>query len=705
MIMKRTKFLLILTILFLVIIFFYYIREIVITALMSLLQTTMSATIAGIPNVSLTLEVDKDIYCPGEIVNLTNTIENIGDRTTGNLFNVIRNPSSSIVNTTFWNDIILNMGQKKVYNSYYTVPSDPTTGTYTAEGNFTYDGKVEYATDNFQIFSGIGTLLYTPPDKIEVTIESGSFNDDNQMEFWLVQSCENTFVIMNKSTGIPGDWVNFTNERVYTTTQPNSTIVNISVPLGVMNKTYTGYIYFYPEGGSQHSIDLIVHVTGLVFTMNVIAVPKTVCIGNTVSGIVNAEKNQEGPLDVNMTYRIVNITNVIAETNRSLHFDNMTAQDIQTFDIPASLAEGIYTFTAILQYNQTQTQSSDTFQVIKCIPTTSIPPSPAAAPAPLPIPTYGLSLRLSKNLLTVITGNKTSFIAFVNNTGTDTVESVKILTEGIPINWIETIPAMNDISPGQTKEYLVVITIPSNAEPGVYRLNVTATDSVESNKETLLLFIGRNPKEIADLLLSEIENVRIIANQSLLVEECIDISLIKSMYQDAEIARENGMKEYQSKNYVSAINWFEYAILNYQQVIYRVEIAVQLEISATKKSGFLTPPGTNIEDQLNQAQKYLNEKNYAKICEYLVNTRTLMMYGFIFWPLLIIIPIVLLIIFVIIYRRHREMERDKTLVEIKGRLDKFNEPKTTHIYPKYITFDKIKKLMTRRTEDEKNQSQ
>jgi len=636
---------------------------------MSLLQTTMSATIAGIPNVSLTLEVDKDIYCPGEIVNLTNTIENIGDRTTGNLFNVIRNPSSSIVNTTFWNDIILNMGQKKVYNSYYTVPSDPTTGTYTAEGNFTYDGKVEYATDNFQIFSGIGTLLYTPPDKIEVTIESGSFNDDNQMEFWLVQSCENTFVIMNKSTGIPGDWVNFTNERVYTTTQPNSTIVNISVPLGVMNKTYTGYIYFYPEGGSQHSIDLIVHVTGLVFTMNVIAVPKTVCIGNTVSGIVNVEKNQEGPLDVNMTYRIVNTTNVIVERNTSLHFDNMTAQDVHTFDVPPSLSEGIYTFTAILQYNQTQTQSSDTFQVIKCIPTTTVPAGPAAAPAPLPIPTYGLSLRLSKNLLTVITGNKTSFIAFVNNTGTDTVESVKILTEGIPLNWIETLPTMSDISPGQVKEYLVVINVPSNAESGVYRLNVTATDNVESNTETLTLIIGRNPKEIADLLLSEIENVRYIANQSLLVEECIDISLIKSIYQDAEIARENGMKEYQSKNYVSAINWFEYAIPIYQQIVSRIDITLQVEIQNTKKSEFIIPPGFNPERQFSQAEIYLSDKNYEKVCDPIVKIRNFILIGLVFWPVIIIIGIILIIVLVLLYKKKREIDRERIIKKVKKRLE------------------------------------
>jgi hypothetical protein len=79
------------------------------------------------------------------------------------------------------------------------------------------------------------------------------------------------------------------------------------------------------------------------------------------------------------------------------------------------------------------------------------------------------------------------------------------------------------------------------------------------------------------------------------------------------------------------------------------------------------------------------------------------MYGFIFWPLLLIIPVILLIIFFVIYRRHRERERERKLVKIKERLGELNQPKTTHIYPKYITFDRIKKLIKKRTEDEKNQ--
>ena len=64
-------------------------------------------------------------------------------------------------------------------------------------------------------------------------------------------------------------------------------------------------------------------------------------------------------------------------------------------------------------------------------------------------------------------------------------------------------------------------------------------------------------------------------------------------------------------------------------------------------------------------------------------------------------------IFFLIYRRQRERERTRKLVRIKQRLGGLGEPskpttepKKTHIYPKYITFDRIKKLVKKRKEDE-----
>jgi len=624
---------------------------------------------------TLTVSVDKSEYCPLDVINISNIVENTGTMniTAGNLTTRILNPSGSPIHNESWTNEDLLIGESKTYNSYYTVTGNEISGNaqfgFIADGNYSYDDVLYRTSSPFWIQKDIGLFRYSP-NSIEKTIDPGN-NDTETITLWLDNACQDTFVTMNKSSGIPGDWVNFTKWQ-FPLSLPNpwnQTDVIITVNSSAAIGDYSGTIYATADG-NQISIPLTVHVTGLTFTLNVTTVTKFVCQGELATAVIDVEKNQEGPLDVNMTYRISNSTTLISEINTTLHIDNMTAQDISSLTVPSSTAEGTYTFTAILQYNDTQTQSSDTFQVIKCFPTTTVPPGPSRGPSPptIVIPKYGLNLRLSKTVLAVITGNRTSFIAFVNSTGTNTVKSVKILTEGIPLNWIETLPMMSDISPGQIKEYLVVINVPKNAEPGIYKLNVVATDSVESNEETLTLIIGRDPKEIAGLLLSEMENVRSIANQSLLVEDCIDISLIKSMYQDAEIARENGLKEYQAKNYVSAINWFEYAFPIYQQIVTRVDITVQVEIESTKKSEFIIPPGFDPEKQYSQAEIYLSDKNYERVCDPIVKIRNLILIGIVFWPTIIIIGIILIIVFILLYKKKREIDRERTIKKVKKRL-------------------------------------
>jgi hypothetical protein len=478
---------------------------------------------------------------------------------------------------------------------------------------------------------------------------------------------------VNKSTGIPGDWVNFTDEEVFLPLMLpiNQITVNITVPSDVSEGDYTGTIYANTDG-IRVPIDLIVHVSGIAFTLNVTVPPeyKTVCVEDSVYADVSVEKSTSGPLDVNMTYRIQNSTTVIAESNKTLHIENIVAQDNPSFTVPSSVEEGIYTFLGTLRYDRTQTESSDVFSVIKCIPTTTISPSgagvPGPAPGPLvtPTPIYSLSLSLSTDVLTVIIGNKTKFIAFVNNTGTETVNSVKISVEGIPLSWISILPPMNNIIPGQTKEYFVTINVPSDAEPGVYTLSIRATDGVMSEIENLTLVIGSSPKEISYLLLSELEKLRLLANRSLVVSECINVSIMKFLYDDAEIVYKKGLKEYGNENYVDAIKWFEVAVTSYKQVIFRVDIEVRSEIRRVRESKLFTQ---NAENKLNLIEKYLDEKNYEKICENIVLSKKLVMYGFIFWPLLII-SLVLIVILVILFIRQRGQRRENILEKIKGRI-------------------------------------
>jgi hypothetical protein len=116
-----------------------------------------------------------------------------------------------------------------------------------------------------------------------------------------------------------------------------------------------------------------------------------------------------------------------------------------------------------------------------------------------------LELSVSNDILTVKTMNKTSFIATVNNTGAEIVESVNISIEGIPNEWVSVFPPTKDILSGNVEKYLVVIDVPRVADAGVYQLKIRATDKIESNTLNLTLIIGRNMKEISDLLLKEVE--------------------------------------------------------------------------------------------------------------------------------------------------------------------------------------------------------
>jgi len=94
----------------------------------------------GIPILSATAELisvttDKSSYGPGETVNITVDVKNTGNSSLSGLqINVdIAGPTRSNVKAgLFQGSISLSAGQQKRYSSgYWTVPSNPSEGTYT----------------------------------------------------------------------------------------------------------------------------------------------------------------------------------------------------------------------------------------------------------------------------------------------------------------------------------------------------------------------------------------------------------------------------------------------------------------------------------------------------------------------------------------------------------------------------------------------
>ena len=163
--------------------------------------------------VLFTVSVDKDSYCPGDVINITNIIKNIGVfNLTGNITTRILNPKNLPIHNETWINEDLLVGENKTYNSYYTVNGSEISGNvefgFLADGNYSYDDILYRTSSSFWIQKGIGNF-YESPTPIEKWIEPGN-NETETITFWLYHPCQGAVVTMNKSLGIPGDWINFT---------------------------------------------------------------------------------------------------------------------------------------------------------------------------------------------------------------------------------------------------------------------------------------------------------------------------------------------------------------------------------------------------------------------------------------------------------------------------------------------------------------
>jgi hypothetical protein len=617
---------------------------------------------------------EKPYYCLGDVVNISNELKNVGEvDALGNLTTKIWS-DSTLIDQTDWFDVSVLAGKTVYKNTSYTIREEDEIGLYTVTSNYSYVGNFTLASHSFSVHKDIGFL--TTDNEIVLTIPPGK-SGDYTLQLYLRFACDNATVKMNVSSGPPGEWTSFDPEEVFlfSTGYKNSTNVRVTVPNDTELGSYYGWIYATADDQRvQINLTVIVSIKDFYVKTKIPQEKKEVCIGDDVHAEVNITKLfPPGEVKVNMTYQILHEGNILTETKENLTLNDTMNSVIRvpTLKVPSDVVEGNYTFLALLQYNETWFASSDTFRARSCIPVTTLPtPTPEAkAPAPAPTPpTKGLILNLSTNLLSAMTGNKTSFVATVKNIGTQTIKSVRISIEGVPKNWVEILPSTADIPAGSTQSYLVVINIPSNARTGVYDLRVKALDEVESNVEILTLIIGRNMKEIADLLLKEFKNMKSQAEISLTVEDCMDLTIVKTIHEDAELAFEKGLEEYEKGNYIKAINWFEYAIPAERKVVSRVDIILEMEVEASKKSRMIIPPFFKPEEYFLQAETYLDEKDYEKICDPIEKIRKFIMIGLVFWPAVMIVIISFVIVVVIVYRSKTTRERARILELVRQRL-------------------------------------
>lgn len=345
-----------------------------------------------------------------------------------------------------------------------------------------------------------------------------------------------------------------------------------------------------------------------------------------------------------------------------------------TIRVPTGVKAGVYDNGTILinAYDPVREKTLHTYIRLNItvlpITATTVPAAAPARRAPAIVPIHAITLNVSTHTLTAVLGNKTSFLAYVKNVGTETVNAVKISVNGIYSDWISVTPSLADVEPNKTQEYLVTITIPGNAKTGIYRFKVLATDLVKSNEEIMTLIVGKNYKEICDLLLQEVDRVRSEANTTLLIGKCMDVSMLRALFNDGEVALNNGKFQYQSESYQKAIDWFEYTLSTYKKVISKADILIRMEIETSKKSEFLIPPFYDAEQQFDLAENYLREKNYEKICEPIEKIRGYILYGMIFYVGILLIFLVVLVVVIFFKRRKKEEKREEIVERIRERL-------------------------------------
>jgi len=613
--------------------------------------------------------VDRKEYCPGNTVNVTTELSNIGNvDIIGNLSTEIKNVRG--VRKVFAGKLNIELPVSHSENvtdyCFYTIQVGDPGGNWTVLSNFTFDSNSSVNNISFLVKHPDLVVNLTEP-KIELTVSPLGHNH-SAFKVWIEDFCDDTTVTFDTSSGAPGDWVSFEPEEVLITQEEpmKEVLLNVSVPF-TLEGDYHGKI-FLQSIYDNVTLDLIVHVKGLAYQLNV-TVPKSfkeVCLGDRVSAIVNVTKTRVGLIDANLTYQIRDANGSVLKEDKENITMNVSFETVASLISPDK--EGTYYFVAIFQHNQTVLEANDTFKVVKCVPPErERKPSERLEAAPI-TPLYAMTLKLSTDVLSVVTGNKTSFLAYVSNIGSATLRNVKISIEGIPSSWISIFPPSSNIISGSTQQFLVVINVPLNAKTGVYTLKVQAVDEAKSNVEEITLIVAKNWKEAALLLLQELERLQREAERALSVKECMDVSTVETYHKDADFAFERGKKEYEEENYVEAISWFEYAIPLEKKVMNGIDVMIEVELTTTNQSSFIIPPFFEEEKYFQLASNYLEEKKYEEICEPIEKIRMFIIAGLTFWPGIFLI-IILLIVVYLAYRRKKKLEeREKTLERLRERL-------------------------------------
>lgn len=639
-------------------------------------SSVMNSSVGLFPNILIDVKSSSSSYCPGDIINITSNVTNIGNnQTTFKLEQKIFDQYSAVyTNYTWFDQQILPMQQSFYYLTKLVEDSD-TAGMYAVITNLTYPLNSTIYETNFRIKQKYGTLV-SSPSFIEKTVFPGDFTVED-LYLWLLFPCYGANVVLNV-TGEVADWVYFSTNPVYLSPETwNYTRIGvfIDLPWNTIPRDYTGYIIAEIQDEVTMYIPVTIHVqTTAIFDVQteVISQNKEVCQGSDVTARVNLLKVfPPEPIDVNMTYIIEYAGNRYVERRETIAVLD-TLEKFVTLRLPAQSPEGIYTFYSILDTSTANwavnISSSDTFNVISCQQPPQFSGGTPGGGQSFPLEEKKeISLNVSRYKITGILGNISSFMATVKNNGSQEITNIKLEVDGLPLEWITVSPYKIDkLGRGQSADFVIFLKTPLDAKTGIYPFSVKARNSVESNKENLLFLLSQDEKNLTELLYQESEKYRQNANRTLGMD-CIDSKELKAKFQEAEKIREFAIDAMIKGEYKKSQEFFIKLISDYESINLKANVLMKervLSLNAIK----IFPFASSITHAQNMAEVNIKESQYEYFCD---NVSKIVKYNSYSLAEIIFLLIGLILLAWFGYSRYKKMKEkrfEEKLKDIKQRL-------------------------------------
>jgi len=193
-------------------------------------------------------------------------------------------------------------------------------------------------------------------------------------------------------------------------------------------------------------------------------------------------------------------------------------------------------------------------------------PSPPAGP---PEPTQPELNIIAPDYLEASPGERITFDVEIENTGNSDALNTTLDIYGIPENWVSITLQTQDIEIGESKNYPVSISLPSDATEQVYSLTLVGKSGTVESTKTITLTVARTLRDRAKFLLDEAISKREEAEG--IIEKAKDMGMDTSEAEEILLLTNEKLDEtrrlFESMDYERSIEKAKETIEGYKSVI------------------------------------------------------------------------------------------------------------------------------------------